>query len=103
MDRLVRDGSRRAVPGGSVVGGCLHRYHVARVRIVRQRSGMSGRRTVLYGVLAVVVVMLAAIAWRVLPLLTGPALPTGATRLAIVTDRPSLVMGCATALLAPAA
>ncbi len=58
--------------------------------------------TLAYAILAVIVVILAAVAWRVLPLFTGPAVPAGATRLHIVTERPNLVMGCATALLAPA-
>lgn len=63
---------------------------------------MSRRRTVSAWFLVAVVVVLAAVAWRVLPLVTGPALPAGATRLTIATERPNLTMGCAAALLSPA-
>ena len=54
------------------------------------------------GIAAVGVVVLLAVAWRVLPLFTGPALPAGATRLHIATERPNATFGCATALLGPA-
>jgi hypothetical protein len=47
------------------------------------------------------VVVLALVAMRVAPLLTGPALPAGAERLHITTAAPNLNMGCATALLSP--
>jgi hypothetical protein len=57
---------------------------------------------VLVSVLAVAMVVLAAAAWRVLPVFTGPALPAGATGLRIATERPNLTMGCAAALLSPA-
>lgn len=50
----------------------------------------------------VVVIVLAAVALRVLPLFTGPAVPAGATRLHIATEPPNLTMACAAALLAPA-
>lgn len=63
---------------------------------------MSRRRTATNWVLAIVVVVLAGVAWRVLPLFTGPSIPAGATRLHIATEPPNLNMGCATALLLPA-
>jgi hypothetical protein len=47
------------------------------------------------------VVVLGAVALRVLPLFTGPALPAGATRLHLTTEPPNVASGCATALLAP--
>lgn len=46
--------------------------------------------------------MVAAATWRIVPIFTGPAMPAGATRLAIATERPNLNLGCHTALLAPA-
>jgi hypothetical protein len=63
---------------------------------------MSRRRKVLLSIAAVSVVVLLAVAWRVLPVFTGPALPAGATRLHIATERPNATPGCATALLMPA-
>ncbi len=51
---------------------------------------------------AIGVVVLLAVAWRTLPVVTGPALPAGATRLHIATERPSTTFGCPAALLAPA-
>ena len=62
---------------------------------------MSRRRKVLIAIAAVGVIVLGAIALRVLPLFTGPALPAGATRLHITTERPNLSFGCASALLSP--
>jgi len=47
------------------------------------------------------VIVLAAVGLRVLPLFTGPALPAGATRLHITTERPNLSGSCMAALLAP--
>lgn len=52
--------------------------------------------------LAVVgLLVLGAVTLRVLPIVFGPALPSGATRLHIVTEAPNLTLGCAAALLAP--
>ena len=62
---------------------------------------VSRARKVGLGILSVALVVLAVAAWRLAPLLTGPALPEGATRLNIVTAGPNLTFGCATALLAP--
>lgn len=62
---------------------------------------MSGRRKALIALAAVGVIVLGAIALRLLPLVTGPALPAGATRLHISTESPNLNLGCATAMLAP--
>ena len=62
---------------------------------------MSRRRKVLITIAAVGVIVLAAIALRVLPLFTGPAPPVGATRLHITTESPNLTFGCASALLSP--
>lgn len=62
---------------------------------------MSRRRKPLVAIAAAGVIILGAAALRVLPLFTGPALPAGATRLHIVTERPNLSLGCAVALLAP--
>ncbi len=50
---------------------------------------------------AVVVIIVALVAWRLLPLWTGPALPDGATRLSIVTASPHLSFGCAAAMMSP--
>ena len=62
---------------------------------------MSRRRKALVAVVTAGVIVLGAVTFRVLPLFTGPALPAGATRLHIATERPNLSLGCATALLAP--
>jgi hypothetical protein len=62
---------------------------------------MSRRRKVLIAIATAGVIALGAVAFRVLPLFTGPALPDGATRLHIATERPNINLGCATALLAP--
>jgi hypothetical protein len=59
------------------------------------------RRKVLVGSGVVVVLVLAAAALRLLPIVTGPALPAGATRLHIATEGPNLSTGCPTALLGP--
>lgn len=63
---------------------------------------MSRRSRVLIAIAATVVIVLGAVGLRVLPLLTGPALPEGATRLHITTEPPNLSLGCAAVLLAPA-
>jgi hypothetical protein len=62
---------------------------------------MSRRRKALLVLAAVAVMTLGAVAWRVLPLFTGPALPPGATRLHITTASPNLNLGCMAALLVP--
>ena len=62
---------------------------------------MSRRRKVLIAIAAVGVIVLGAVALRVLPVFTGPALPEGATRLNVITERPHLSFGCASALLSP--
>lgn len=62
---------------------------------------MSRRLKVLIAIAAVGVIVLGAVALRVLPLFTGPALPEGATRLHIITERPHLSFGCAAAGLSP--
>lgn len=56
----------------------------------------------MHALLVVVAVVLAAVAWRVVPVFTGPAMPSEATRLHIATQRPVFVSGCTTAALAPA-
>jgi hypothetical protein len=63
---------------------------------------MSRRRKVLVSVAAVGVIVLGVFMLRVLPVFTGPALPAGATRLAIATESPNLSFGCPSALLLPA-
>lgn len=63
---------------------------------------MSRRRKVLISIAAVGVIVLGAVALRVLPLFTGPALPAGATRLHIATERPNFNLSCAAAALQPA-
>jgi hypothetical protein len=60
------------------------------------------RRKVFIAVAVTGVIVLGAVGSRVLPLFTGPALPAGATRLHITTDRPNLSFGCGGALLSPA-
>jgi len=52
----------------------------------------------------IVVLLIGAAVFRLSPLWPGPALPTGATRLHIVTASPHLVptLGCPAALLVPA-
>jgi len=62
---------------------------------------MSRRRKVLIAIAAGGVLILGAFALSVLPLFTGPALPAGATRLHITTERPNLSFGCAAAALSP--
>jgi hypothetical protein len=62
---------------------------------------MSLRRKVLVVVVALGLIVLAAVALRILPVFTGPALPAGATRLHIVTASPNLSFGCASAALTP--
>jgi len=63
---------------------------------------MPRARTVGLSIAVVVAVILAATAWRLAPLWTGPSLPDGATRLHIATQGPNLSFGCAAALLSPA-
>jgi hypothetical protein len=67
-----------------------------------QNAGMRRRRKVLLAIIVVGAVVLGGVGLRILPLFTGPALPAGATRLHIATERPNLNMGCAAALLSPA-
>jgi hypothetical protein len=62
---------------------------------------MSRSRQAFIAFAAVGVIVIAVVALRVAPLFTGPALPAGATRLHISTERPNLSFGCAAALLAP--
>ena len=62
---------------------------------------MSRRRKVLIAIAAGGVLILGAFALSVLPLFTGSALPAGATRLHITTERPNLSFGCAAAALSP--
>ena len=62
---------------------------------------MSGSRKVLLTLVGVGVVMLVLAALRVLPVLTGPTLPAGASRLHITTDAPNLTLACAAAALTP--
>jgi hypothetical protein len=70
------------------------------------RSGenavMSGRKKALVAMAVALAVVLGAVTLRVLPLFTGPFLPTGATRLNIDTQPPNFSMSCHTALLMPA-
>ncbi|MEP6639358.1 MAG: hypothetical protein ABJC39_08410 [Chloroflexota bacterium] len=60
---------------------------------------MPRSRTVVRSILAVVVMIIAIVAWRIAPLWTGPSLPAGATRLHFATQSPNLSFGCAAALL----
>lgn len=62
---------------------------------------MSRRRKAIVAIAAAGVIVLGVAALRVLPLFTGPALPAGATRLHITTERPNLSFGCAAAALSP--
>jgi hypothetical protein len=62
---------------------------------------MSRRRKVLTAIVAVVLITVGAAGLRLLPIVTGPALPAGATRLGIVTEQPNITLGCATALMSP--
>jgi len=62
---------------------------------------MSRRRKVLIAIAAAGAIVLGAVALRMLPVFTGPALPAGATRLHISTERPNLSFGCASAALTP--
>lgn len=56
-----------------------------------------GRVVIAIGVIVVAFVVTV----RLGPLVSGPPLPTGATRLDLVTEQPSLTLGCADALLGP--
>ena len=51
---------------------------------------------------AVALIIITVVTWRLAPLVTGPSLPDGATRLGIATQSPTLSFGCAAALLSPA-
>ena len=62
---------------------------------------MSRRRKAVIAFAAAGVIVVAIVALRVAPQFTGPALPAGAVRLHITTERPNLSFGCAAALLAP--
>lgn len=62
---------------------------------------MSRRRKALTAVVAVVLITIGAVGLRLLPIVTGPALPASATRLHIVTEQPRIALGCMTALLLP--
>jgi hypothetical protein len=62
---------------------------------------VSRRRDIVLAFVAVGAIVLAVVALRVVPVFAGPALPAGATRLHISTERPDLSFGCAAALLAP--
>jgi len=66
-----------------------------------QNVEMSRRRKVFVAIIAAAMIVLGTVGLRVLPLVTGPALPTGATRLHITTEHPNLSLGCMTALLLP--
>ena len=62
---------------------------------------MTPRRFVTIAVAAVAVIVLAPPTLLIGLQLTGPFLPTGATRLHIATEAPNLTLGCAAALLVP--
>lgn len=62
---------------------------------------MTRRRKALVVIAVAGVLVLGGVGLRVLPLFTGPALPDGATRLHITTERPHLSFGCGGALLSP--
>ncbi len=62
---------------------------------------MRRRRKVVIALGVVGLVLVAAVALRLLPLVTGPGLPAGAVRLEIATERPNMNRGCVLALLAP--
>lgn len=63
---------------------------------------MPRARTVGRSIVAVVVIILVVVTWRLVPIWTGPALPDRATRLHIATQGPNFSLGCPTALLSPA-
>jgi hypothetical protein len=63
---------------------------------------MSRVRKVVVAVAATVVIILGVAAWWLLPIVTGPSLPVGATRLHITTEGPGLPFVCAAAALGPA-
>lgn len=62
---------------------------------------MSRRRKIVIALAASGVLVFGVIAWRVLPIFTGPGLPAGATRLHITTESPRVSFGCAAAALTP--
>ncbi len=66
-----------------------------------QTVAVSIVRKVGLGVAVVIAIVLALALWRVVPVITGPVLPIGATPLRLATQTPNLDMGCATALLSP--
>ena len=61
------------------------------------------RRRVVLAVTLVLVLLVVAGLWRLSPMWPGPALPAGATRLALATDEPHLVpaFACPLAALLP--
>lgn len=63
---------------------------------------MSLARRVGLAIAVVFAILLGLAVWRLLPVITGPALPDGATRLHLATQSPNLTPGCMTALLSPA-
>src|SRR6266487_3466268 len=62
---------------------------------------MSRSRKGLVAIAIAAVIVIGAVTLRLLPVLAGPALPAGASRLHIFTERPTINLGCMTALLAP--
>jgi hypothetical protein len=64
-------------------------------------ESMSQRRKILAAIGVVIVIAVGLTALRFLPILTGPAIPEGATRLHVLTEAPNLSFGCAAAALSP--
>ena len=64
-------------------------------------STMTRRRKALVALSALGLVVVAALAAWIMPMIFGPAVPAGATRLSITTEAPGLTLGCPAALLAP--
>ena len=62
---------------------------------------MTHRRKIRNAIAVVGLLLLAAVALRVAPLFTGPALPPGVVRLQLATASPNVSLGCATAALSP--
>jgi hypothetical protein len=62
---------------------------------------MLRRRKARTAIAVIGLLLVAAIALRVAPLFTGPALPAGATRLQLGTASPNVSLGCAAAALSP--
>ena len=63
---------------------------------------MTGRRKVLVASSVVGLLLLVLAAAWFLPMILGPTLPAGATRLSIRTEGPGITLGCPTAAVAPA-